>query len=94
MARVMYLLSRFLLGCITSSLVAWVMSLHPALVNTGLALYLLAVVSWVFAWLADDSVIKFLKIDPLDYSAVLIGLAVAAALGGLVTWLTSNAITF
>jgi hypothetical protein len=93
MAKVMFLASRFLVGIITSSLVSWVMSLHPALITPGLALYFLALVGWVVAWLVDDSAIKFLKTDLNDYSAVLIGLAVAVVLGGLITWLT-NGFTF
>lgn len=81
------------MGCITSSLVSWLMSLHPALVTPGIALYFLVFGSWAIAWVADDAVIKFLRIDPLDYSAILIGLAVAVLLGGIVTWLTTGVFT-
>jgi hypothetical protein len=93
MVKVMFLASRFLVGIITSSLVSWVMSLHPALTIPGLALYFLALVGWVVAWIIDDAAIKFLKTDINDYSAVLIGLAVAVVVGGVVTWLT-NGFTF
>lgn len=90
MARAIYLSAWFLTGCIASSLIAWLGQLHPALVNVSLCIYLITFIVWGLCWLTDDATAKFLRIELLDYYAVLIVSGTALILGGLLSWLLGN----
>ena len=90
MARTIHFSAYFLLGCIASSLVSWVGSIHPALFPVMWFIYGLVAVIFAMALLLDDAVRPQLKLAEVDYYAVMIAFAVAIALGGLVRWLVNG----
>jgi fucose 4-O-acetylase-like acetyltransferase len=77
----------FLVGCITSSAIAWFGSVHPSFRVIPVALYILLFAVWVICWLVDDAVYPYLKLSQKDYYGLLIAVGVAIALGGLLQWL-------
>lgn len=90
MAKAIYLSAWFITGCIASSLIAWLGMLHPALVQVVLCIYLVALAVWGMCWLTDDAIAKFLKVELIDYYAILIATGTAAIIGGLLCWLLGN----
>ncbi len=87
MAKFIHLSSYFLTGCIASSALAWMGLLHPVLASPVRIIYVILLVLWLLAWLTDDAVAQFLKLELKDYYAILIAIAVAVALGGITSWL-------
>jgi hypothetical protein len=53
-------------------------------------IYGFAVVILVLMLLTDDAIKKFLKISDIDYYAMLIAIASAIFIGGIVTWLVGG----
>ncbi len=90
MAKAVHLGSWFLLGCIASSFIAWLGALHPALFRVMWVIYIVAAASLVIALITDDAARKFLKISEIDYYALLIAVASAIFLGGVITWLIAG----
>jgi uncharacterized membrane protein len=90
MARTIHFTAYFLLGCIASSLVSWVGSIHPALVKVMWFIYGLAGIALILALLLDDAIRPKLKLSETDYYALLIAVSAAIALGGMVRWLTNG----
>jgi predicted phage tail protein len=87
MAKVMHLTAWFLLGCISSSTVAFLAGVHPALQNTVTAIYVVMLAIWAIAWIADDAIAPFFKLPMTDYYGILIALGVSVAIGGVLQWL-------
>ncbi|MEK0177985.1 MAG: hypothetical protein EAZ78_09035 [Oscillatoriales cyanobacterium] len=74
--RAMYLASYFTAGCIASSLLGWIASLHPMSFKAIAFLVATIAVVWVLCWLLDFSISQLLKVSVADLQAVLVsGLA-------------------
>jgi len=82
--RAMYLGNYFVAGCIASSLLGWVASLHPV-ATKAIAFFAVAVfILWCLCWLLDFSVSSWLKISVQNLQAFLVaGLAVIAIGAGV-----------
>ncbi|HLO52495.1 MAG TPA: hypothetical protein VK211_29115 [Kamptonema sp.] len=76
MTRAMQLLNSFIAGCVASSFLGWVATLHLVAFKVISALICTAVIVWGLAWLLDDTITAQLKIEPQSLQAVLVsGLA-------------------
>ena len=76
MTRAMQLLNSFIAGCVASSLLGWVATLHPIAFKVISALIFTAIIIWGLAWLLDDTMTAKLRIDPQSLQAILVsGLA-------------------
>jgi hypothetical protein len=69
----MYLANYFVAGCIASSFLGWVASLHPMTFRAVLCLLGVIAIGWVLSWLLDFSLSKLLNISVADLQALLIG---------------------
>ena len=79
--RAMYLANYFVAGCIASSLLGWVASLHP-MAFRAIAFLLAALgIIWESAWLLDYSLSQFLKISIQQLQAVLISVLAVLVVG-------------
>jgi hypothetical protein len=78
----MYLANYFVAGCIASSFLGWVASLHPITFRAVLCLLAAITIAWGLSWLLDFSLSKLLKISVADLQALLIS-ALAMLLIGL-----------
>jgi hypothetical protein len=90
MARAVHLGAWFLLGCIASSFISWLGALHPALFRVMWVIYIMSAAALIIALITDDAVRSFLKISAPDYYALLIAIASAILLGGLLQWLIAG----
>lgn len=86
--RVLYLGAWFLLGCIASSFLSWLGSMHPALLRVMFVVYFAVAVGIGLAVVCDDAVRPFLKMSENDYYGSLIAITAALVLGGALAWLT------
>ncbi|MBD2411186.1 hypothetical protein FACHB389_06780 [Nostoc calcicola FACHB-389] len=87
MDKAVHLGAWFLLGCIASSFVAWLGALHPALFRVMWVIYIMSFAALALALVTDDAVRPFLKLSEPDYYALLIAIASAIVLGGMLSWL-------
>jgi hypothetical protein len=78
----MYLANYFLAGCIASSFLGWVASLHPMAARAIAFLAAAAFVIWGLCWLLDFSVSSWLKVSVQNLQAVLLATLAAAIIGG------------
>ena len=79
--RTMYLANYFVAGCIASSLLGWIASLHP-MAFRAIAFLLAALgIIWASAWLLDYSLSQFLKISIQQLQAVLISVLALLVVG-------------
>jgi len=86
--KAMYLANYFVAGCIASSLLGWIASLHP-MAFRAIAFLLAAVgIIWSIAWLLDYSLSQFLKISIQQLQALLISV-LAVLIVGLGVYLCS-----
>ena len=86
--RAMYLGNYFVAGCIASSLLGWIASLHP-MASRAIAFLLVALgIVWTAAWLLDYSLSQFLKISILQLQALLVSI-LAVLIVGLGVYLCS-----
>lgn len=81
MARILHLIGLFLVGCIASSLISWLATLHPLAYKSATFVYVLAVLTWGICWILDDAVVKLLRTDLITYRAFLLGLAATILIG-------------
>ncbi|MEG4851695.1 hypothetical protein QUB10_12360 [Microcoleus sp. B5-D4] len=86
--KAMYLANYFVAGCIASSLLGWIASLHPMAMKAVLFLLAAIAIAWGLSWLLDYSLSKLIKISVADLQAVLIG-GLAMLLIGLGVFLCS-----
>jgi len=79
--QAMYLANYFIAGCIASSLLGWIASLHP-MAFRAIAFLLAALgIIWASAWLLDYSLSQFLKISIQQLQAVLISVLAVLVVG-------------
>ena len=79
--RAVYLANYFIAGCIASSLLGWVASLHP-MAFRAIAFLLAALgIIWASAWLLDYSLSQFLKISIQQLQAVLTSVLAVLVVG-------------
>jgi len=86
--RAMYLANYFVAGCIASSFLGWIASLHLMAFRAVLCLLAAIAIGWILNWLLDFSLSKLLKISVADLQALLIS-GLAMLLIGLGVFLCS-----
>jgi hypothetical protein len=79
--RAMYLANYFVAGCIASSFLGWVASLHPMPFRAIAFLAATAFILWGLCWLLDFSVSGWLKISVSNLQALLLAALAASAIG-------------
>ena len=79
--RAMYLANYFVAGCIASSCLGWLASLHPTSFRAITFLAAAALVIWGLCWLLDYSVSNLLKISVSSLQAFLLAVLAAIAIG-------------
>jgi len=79
--RAMYLANYFVAGCIASSFLGWIASLHPTSFRAIAFLAGAALVIWGLCWLLDYSVSNLLKITVSSLQAFLLAMLAAIAIG-------------
>jgi len=79
--RAMYLANYFVAGCIASSFLGWIASLHPIAFRAITFLASAAFTVWGLCWLLDFSVSSLLKISVSSLQAFLLALLAAGAIG-------------
>jgi hypothetical protein len=77
----MYLGNYFVAGCIASSFLGWVASLHPSATRAIAFLAVAAFIVWGLCWLLDFSVSGWLKISVNNLQAVLLASLASIAIG-------------
>jgi hypothetical protein len=79
--RAMYLANYFVAGCIASSFLGWVASLHP-MAFRAIAFLLAALgIIWATAWLLDYSLSQFLKITIQQLQSLLVSVLAVLVIG-------------
>jgi len=79
--RAMYLANYFVAGCIASSFLGWIATLHPTSFRAIAFLAAAAFVIWGVCWLLDYSVSNLLKISVSSLQAFLLAVLAAIAIG-------------
>ncbi|MEG4590062.1 hypothetical protein QUA54_33325 [Microcoleus sp. MOSTC5] len=79
--RAMYLANYFVAGCIASSLLGWIASLHPMSFRAIAFLVAAAFILWGLCWLLDFSVSGWLKISVNNLQALLLAVLAMAIVG-------------
>jgi len=79
--RAMYLANYFVAGCIASSFLGWIASLHPMAFRAIAFLAAAAFVIWGLCWLLDYSVSNLLKISVSSLQAFLLAVLAVIAIG-------------
>jgi hypothetical protein len=77
----MYLANYFVAGCIASSFLGWIASLHPMAFRAIAFLAAAAFVIWGLCWLLDYSVSNLLKISVSSLQAFLLAGLAAIVIG-------------
>jgi hypothetical protein len=77
----MYLANYFVAGCIASSFLGWIASLHSTSFRAIAFLAAEALVIWGLCWLLDYSVSNLLKITVSSLQAFLLAMLAAIAIG-------------
>jgi hypothetical protein len=77
----MYLANYFVAGCIASSFLGWVASLHPMAFRAITFLTAAAFIIWGLCWLLDFSVSGRLKVSVSNLQALLLAALAASAIG-------------
>jgi hypothetical protein len=80
--RAIHLANYFVAGCIASSFLGWVASLHPMAARAIAFLAAAAFIIWGLCWLLDFSVSGWLKISVTNLQALLLASLAAAIIGG------------
>jgi hypothetical protein len=80
--RAIHLANYFVAGCIASSFLGWVASLHPMAARAIAFLAAAAFIVWGLCWLLDFSVSGWLKISVQNLQALLLAALAAAIIGG------------
>jgi hypothetical protein len=79
--RAIHLANYFVAGCIASSFLGWVASLHPMAARAIAFLAAAAFIGWGLCWLLDFSVSGWLKISVSNLQALLLAALAASAIG-------------
>jgi len=79
--RAIHLANYFVAGCIASSFLGWVASLHPTSARAITFLAAATFIWWGLCWLLDFSVSNWLKISVSNLQALLLASLVSAIIG-------------
>jgi hypothetical protein len=79
--RAIHLANYFVAGCIASSFLGWVASLHPMAARAIAFLAAATFIVWGLCWLLDFSVSTWLKISVNTLQALLLAVLAASAIG-------------
>ena len=79
--RAMYLANYFVAGCIASSFLGWVASLHPMTFRAIAFLAAATFILWGLCWLLDFSVSNWLKISVNNLQALLLTVLAMVLIG-------------
>jgi hypothetical protein len=79
--RAIHLANYFVAGCIASSFLGWVASLHPMAARAIAFLAAAIFILWGLCWLLDFSVSNWLKISVSNLQALLLASLAAAIIG-------------
>ena len=79
--RAMYLANYFVAGCIASSFLGWVASLHPMAFRAIAFLAAATFILWGLCWLLDFSVSGWLKISVQNLQALLLAVLAMGIIG-------------
>jgi hypothetical protein len=79
--RAIHLANYFVAGCIASSFLGWVASLHPMAMRAIAFLAAASFILWGLCWLLDFSVSGWLKISVNNLQALLLAGLAAIAIG-------------
>jgi len=79
--RAIHLANYFVAGCIASSFLGWVASLHPMTTRAIAFLAAAAFILWGLCWLLDFSVSNWLKVSVQNLQALLLAALAATAIG-------------
>jgi len=79
--RAIHLANYFVAGCIASSFLGWIASLHPMSFRAIAFLAAAAFVIWGLCWLLDYSVSNLLKITVSSLQAFLLAVLAVIAIG-------------
>jgi hypothetical protein len=79
--RAIHLANYFVAGCIASSFLGWVASLHPMAARAIAFLAAAALILWGLCWLLDFSVSGWLKISVHNLQALLLASLASIAIG-------------
>jgi hypothetical protein len=79
--RAIHLANYFIAGCIASSFLGWVASLHPMSARAIAFLAAAAFILWGLCWLLDFSVSSWLKISVQNFQALLLAGLASIAIG-------------
>jgi hypothetical protein len=79
--RAMYLANYFVAGCIASSFLGWVASLHLTATRAIAFLAAATFILWGLCWLLDFSVSGLLKISVSNLQALLLSSLAASVIG-------------
>lgn len=79
--RAMCLANYFVAGCIASSFLGWVASLHPMAFRAITFLAATTLILWGLCWLLDFSISNWLKISVSNLQALLLASLAATAIG-------------
>ena len=79
--RAMYLANYFIAGCIASSLLGWIASLHQRAFRAIAFLAVATFILWGLCWLLDFSVSSWLKISVQSLQAFLLAGMASIAIG-------------
>jgi hypothetical protein len=77
----MYLANYFVAGCIASSFLGWVATLHPTAMKAITFLATAVFIVWGLCWLLDFSVSDWLKISVNNLQALLLASLASIAIG-------------
>jgi hypothetical protein len=80
--RAIHLANYFVAGCIASSFLGWIASLHPTAFRVIAFLAASTFIIWGLCWLLDFSVSSLLKISVSNLQALLLASLAAAIIGG------------
>ena len=80
--KAMYLANYFVAGCIASSLLGWIASLHPMSQRAIAFLAAGSFILWGLCWLLDFSVSGWLKISVQNLQALLLAILGMVLIGG------------
>jgi hypothetical protein len=79
--RAIHLANYFVAGCIASSFLGWVASLHPMATRAIAFLAAAIFIVWGLCWLLDFSVSNWLKISVNNLQALLLASLASVAIG-------------
>lgn len=81
MARILNLVSWFLLGSVSFTLLGWVGLLDPHTRLLSGVIFLLFSTLYLIAWICDDAISQYLRIDDLQYKGTLLAIGIFAFIG-------------